>query len=262
MQAVRVAFEFLKIRLNAKLVFRTSTLAGLLTSVLTVWVSVFVILGAIYSRVDSILGWSKADIVVLQGIMFLIVYIYNTFAQGGIDRIGSLVEGGDLDAFLTRPINLKLTILFLEPDIKSSLQILVGIVTIFYGLKLGHVVPDAVTLTIFMLSLILSYILYVEVQLLFHSLMFWVYRLYSLYVILDEISQYGRYPAEIYGKALRFVLLSVFPLAVVSNYPAKILLGRMNAGGIFYQFVIVGVFWGLIEIIWKLGLKHYESVGT
>ena len=75
------------------------------------------VLRTIYSRVDSILGWSKGEVMVLQGVMMTILYLYRMLASEGVGIMSYFVEIGYLDAFLTKPVNPRVVISFLEQRI-------------------------------------------------------------------------------------------------------------------------------------------------
>ncbi len=262
MRTLKIALEFIKIRLNRRLVFRSSAILGFLTALVSASIDIFAILGAIYSRVDSILGWNKAEMIVLQGVMFLLLVLYRIVPQNGLFSLSYLIEMGYLDTFLVRPISLKLTILLLEPDFTSLPRILVGVAMILYGLMLKGVV-GAVTVALFTLSLALSFVILVEMEMLIYSLSFWIYRLYALYGMFDDIAEFGKFPAEIYGKWLKMIFLTLLPIAVISNFPARILLGKGEPLGlILLQILLVLVFAILVTLVWKAGIKRYESVGT
>jgi len=263
MRSLKIALEFIKIRLNRRLVFRSSAILGFLTALVSASIDIFAILGAIYSRVDSILGWNKAEMIVLQGVMFLLLVLYRIVPQNGLFSLSYLIEMGYLDTFLVRPISLKLTILLLEPDLTSLPRILVGVAMILYGLMLKGFVVGSEVVVFFTLSLALSFVILVEMEMLIYSLSFWIYRLYALYGMFDDIAEFGKFPAEIYGKWLKMIFLTLLPIAVISNFPARILLGKGEPSGlILIQILLALVFAILVNMAWRAGIKRYESVGT
>ncbi len=66
---MKLVLEFVKIHIKSRLIFRASAIVGILTAFIKAWISIYIILGTIYSRVDSILGWKKEEIILLQGVM-------------------------------------------------------------------------------------------------------------------------------------------------------------------------------------------------
>ena len=79
---------------------------------------------------------------------------------------------------------------------------------------------------------------------------------------LMEVMDFGRYPAEIYSNYFKLFLLFGLPVLFFSYVPTAILLGKIPW---FYALLgIVVVVWLYIisTIIWRKGLKRYQSVSS
>jgi ABC-2 type transport system permease protein len=74
---------------------------------------------------------------------------------------------------------------------------------------------------------------------------------------------FGRYPLDIYGEFIRFVLSWVVPFGFASFYPTAALLGKQA-----YQVyawllpVVTAAFVAAALLVWKRGVRNYSSTGT
>jgi ABC-2 type transport system permease protein len=74
--------------------------------------------------------------------------------------------------------------------------------------------------------------------------------------------EFGAYPFAVYGKNVLRIVTYFIPLALVQYYPFLYLTGRTE--NILYFFLPVIALFFLIPcmLLWKLGMRHYRSVGS
>jgi ABC-2 type transport system permease protein len=91
---------------------------------------------------------------------------------------------------------------------------------------------------------------------------FWIGRSNNLMELYWQFGQFSRYPGEIYPWLLRRLLMTLIPMLVVSNFPAGILVNKIEGIGVFYGFGLGLVFLALTAWIWKRGLQRYRSASS
>ena len=77
-----------------------------------------------------------------------------------------------------------------------------------------------------------------------------------------ELTKYSKRPDSIYKKWFRKSLFTIFPMALISSVPSRMLLFGPNIKLILLQFFIAIFFLFLTTIIWNRGLKIYESASS
>jgi ABC-2 type transport system permease protein len=94
------------------------------------------------------------------------------------------------------------------------------------------------------------------------SAAFWVVRLDNLIYLFNSVFDAGRWPATVFRGTWRIVFTFVFPLALMTTYPALALLGRLSwttaleAVGGAVAFVLVS------RLVWIRALGHYTSASS
>ena len=94
------------------------------------------------------------------------------------------------------------------------------------------------------------------------SLAFWFMRSSSAIRIGYDIHKFAQYPLGVYGRAVQIILLTILPYAFANYFPIAFLLGKV--GGIYAVMspLVCMIGFGVAIVIWKTGLKRYESSGS
>lgn len=91
---------------------------------------------------------------------------------------------------------------------------------------------------------------------------FWVVRLDNLMYLLGAIFDVARWPVEVFQGAWRFVFTFVIPVAVMTTFPAKALLGRLDA---WTTLATVGgslLLLALARLVWRTAIRSYTSASS
>ena len=92
---------------------------------------------------------------------------------------------------------------------------------------------------------------------------FWADARTSIMPMMYNISNYGRYPVNIYNNVIRFVLTWILPFAFVGVYPAAYFLGKKAWFGYSFLTPFMGiVFFVLSVFVWNEGVKKYRGAGN
>jgi ABC-2 type transport system permease protein len=137
-----------------------------------------------------------------------------------------------------------------------------SIAIVVYALRRLHHIPSALeTLAggaLFSVAILLIYSLWILVV----SLSFRVVKVDNLSYLFMSIFDAGRWPIHVFKGALRVLFTVVFPLALMTTYPAQALLGHLSlahallagAGGLLFA--------GCARWIWQRSLHAYTSASS
>ena len=222
----------------------------------------------VFQQIPTLQGWTFDQLVFIYG-----------FAQipRGIDHLLTdniwkvawfLVINGDFDRYMLRPMNVLFQVICeqLQPDALGELVI--GMLLVARGLGKGIVVVDGVHVVLFVLSIIAGAIIYTSIKLFFASIAFWVKISGPFLQTAYELSDFAKYPTEIYTRGVRFVITWIIPFAFVAYLPATYFLGtaRMFGGNgsliIGVEWLIAVLFFGIAYQLFCKGIRIYESAGN
>lgn len=178
-------------------------------------------------------GWGRWEFFVFLSTTWFINSLVQAFFMPNIEEFSELIRSGNLDFALLKPIDTQFLISFAKIEWSSLSNFFLGAVLLGVSLwQLTTREADPVVLHPWMLLLYAVYIL-LGVAILY-SLMIalaatsiWLGRNQSLYDFWFYITNFSRYPMEIYqrgwGRPLWFGFTFVVPVLIVVNVPARLL---------------------------------------
>ncbi|MGZ3699175.1 MAG: ABC-2 family transporter protein, partial [Bdellovibrionota bacterium] len=107
-------------------VYRTNFLTSVMTDL--IWIAVeFSLFKVIYSNTSSLGGWSQEQVFFFLGIFFASDALFTTFFARNFWQFSDLVNKGELDILLTKPIHPLFLALTRWINITASFNIVLGI---------------------------------------------------------------------------------------------------------------------------------------
>lgn len=178
-------------------------------------------------------GWGQYEFFVFLSTTMFINSLVQTFFMANVDEFSELIRTGGLDFALLKPIDTQFVISLRKIDWSSLVNFFAGAGLLVFSLhKLSaridnplHVYPSMIALYfVYMLcGVAILYSLMIGLA----ATSIWLGRNQTLYDFWFYITNFSRYPMEIYsgpwGRPLRWVFTFAVPVLVVVNVPARIL---------------------------------------
>jgi len=217
----------------------------------------------VFDHIPTLKGWTRDEMMFVYGFFLIPFGFYSGFFTHLFDVPEKYVLKGELDRILVRPLNSLFQVVVETMRLELIFGVLVGLVVMFYSavkLKLTWYWWD---IPVGILLVAGATLIYGGVYTILASLGFWFEGRMGLMPMVYNISNYGRYPTNIYKGLVRFVLTWVLPFAFVGFYPATVLMHREEY--YFYGLLtpVVGLtFWLLSYSVWTQGIKRYRGTGS
>jgi ABC-2 type transport system permease protein len=178
-------------------------------------------------------GWGKYEFFVFLATTWLINSLVQTFFMSNADEYSELIRTGNLDFALLKPIDTQFLVSFQKMDWSALSTFTAGIILLSVALwQLATRPENPITITPWMLVLYVIYLLcgvaiLYSLMISLASTSIWLGRNQTLYDFWFYITNFARYPMEIYdrgwGVPLGGFFTFVVPVLVVVNVPARIL---------------------------------------
>lgn len=241
----------------------------------------------IYQHTDSIgrgTGWNENEFFIFLGTIWIINSIVQTFFMANAEEFSEMIRTGGLDFALLKPIDTQFLISFPRMNWAQIPNGILGVLLILVSL---HSIADegvrtaadpAAPITISMWNLF-PFVFYVlcgaavmySVMIVLSSTSIWLGRNQNLYTFWFYITNFYRYPMEIYqrngiGMALWGTFTFVIPILVVSNVPARVLaqpMGRpwFNWEAVYAVFAVAFCLW-VSRRVFHWSLRSYRSASS
>jgi ABC-2 type transport system permease protein len=178
-------------------------------------------------------GWGKHEYFVFLATTWLINSVIQAFCMPNAQEFSELIRTGNLDFALLKPIDTQFLISFQRVEWSSLTNGFMGLAVLVYSLsQLASRSPNPLALSPLTIVLYIFYlgcgvaILY-SVMISLSATSIWLGRNQSLYNFWFYITNFSRYPMEIYARPWGLPLLVLFtfviPVLVVVNVPARLL---------------------------------------
>lgn len=259
---LKVVKELIKLRLQHIMVFRLGFFGPFFVdgSLFLIQLLVFQV---IYSNVDNIGGWNTGEMIVFIGTFSLLNAINMVIYFFGIIDIPNKIKTGDMDLYLTKPINPLLRISFEKVNPGSLPLVFLSIIIIMYGIQVGEIeITGQHFLTYCFLILIMA-LLYYDVEVIIRTISFFVIST----VHISKIEETGlelcfKIPGTIFKGIYKIIFCFLLPYGVMATIPAKAIIGSMNTRELIYGIGIVIVFTWFTFWFWKMGIRKYNSASS
>lgn len=225
-------------------------------------------------------GWGENEFFIFLGTIWIINSLIQTFFMANAQEFSELIRTGKLDFALLKPIDTQFLISFPRVNWAQVSNGLLGVALIIFSISELAADPQkqlhfsAGILFAFVFFVICGALVMYSVMIVLASTSIWLGRNQNLYNFWFYITNFYRYPMEIYqhgdiGWALWGTFTFVVPILVVSNIPARVLAQPLGtpfqawelalAG--YAVFAAVGSLW-VSRRIFKLALKSYRSASS
>ncbi len=222
-----------------------------------------VITTALLGTTQVVGSWDLPKALIAIGVFRIMVLPVWSWFFPAFSELPKLVNEGKLDLLLSKPVNSQFLASIQKFSFNQWPSVLIGIAYIYHGAQMGGIIISLSQILLFLLLMLISSILVYGVYFSSMTLVLYVQRLNNIpYLFTESYYAAGRYPPQIYGDILRRVLISFFPLALMTTVPAESLFYPVNVYQIAYFVSLTVGFLLLSRFLWNTGLRHYSSVSS
>jgi len=261
--------QIFKISFQQEFAYRTNFIMWRMRNVLQI-VLVFFLWDAAFSSSEKILfGYDKAKI--LTYVFGLIIVKAFVLSAKSADVAGE-VAGGELSNHLIKPVNYFKY--WLTRDVSSKvLNLFFAIgesVLLFLILKPPFFIQtNFLSLLMFFVSIVLASFIFFVLLFITSSIPFWVPEAawgvhFLITVVAVEFLSGALFPLDVLPLALQNIL-NFTPFPYMIFFPLQIYLGKLTGfiafKGIFVSGIWAVILWGVMNSVWRKGLKVYQAHG-
>ena len=252
---------FFKNSLSRDMEFKTNFLGDLFIDGIF-YGSMYFFWSVIFSYVDVLGDFNQQAVIIFLIVMYLTDTVFIFFFGSNTFTLNTMVIKGDLDLVLIKPVNPQFFMSFRYVMSYSIISFLILSCLLLKLLFDYHGYISVVNFIIFIFSFLLGILIYYSIEFLISCLVFW-YRNFSVGGWLSsEVTKYSRRPDSIYQGKFRRLVFTIFPMAMVSSVPARILIFGPKLEILLLQIIVTIIFLISTKLVWNRGLRLYESASS
>ena len=254
--------ELIKLRLSHIMTFRLGFFGPFFINTSYFLVQLFAF-EAIYGQVDHIRGWGHGEILIFIGTFSLIDSINMVICFFGVISIPEKIQTGELDLYLTKPVNPLLRITFEKVNPGAIPLLLFSICIIGYGVIENGTRLSYANVIGYLIMVLLMTILFYDMELLLRCFSFFVFSVNNLMKIENTaIDLCMKIPGIAFDGIYRFIFYCILPYGVIATLPTQALTGALSAKGLMFWAAIACGFTFIALSFWKYGVHRYESASS
>jgi ABC-2 type transport system permease protein len=184
-------------------------------------------------------GWGRWQFFVFLATTWIINSLVEMFFMNNCEEFSELIRTGRLDFALLKPIDTQFLISLQRIEWSAVPNFLMGLVLL--GVSVAQllrgedpIVITPVTVLLYVLYIVCGVVMLYSLMISLAATSIWLGRNQSLYDFWFYITNFSRYPMEIYGgfygAPLRFVFTYILPVMLVINVPARIVAQPVGYG--------------------------------
>jgi ABC-2 type transport system permease protein len=228
----------------------------------------------IFSHTDQIganTGWGKWEFFAFLATTMLVNSLVQAFFMPNCESITELIRTGGLDFALLKPIDTQFLISLEKVDWSSLANFAAGLVLLVASLSQITtplaVAPLAIVLYVFyvLCGVAILYSLMIALS----ATSIWLGQNRSLYDFWFYITNFSRYPMEIYdgkwGRPLRWACTYLIPVLVVVNVPARLIAQPLSGETAWLAvFAVAATALSLLasRLVFLAALRNYRSASS
>ena len=272
----RVFLTFVRNSLVRDMMFPTNFIIESISSI--GWVAMNLALYMLIFNYTNYLGtnsaggdaWDKYQFFVFLATSLLINNVVQMFFMPNAEEFSELIRSGNLDFALLKPIDTQFLISLQKVDWSAAANLVLGVLLLAYALpRLDGFTPSLFAFALYPLYIVLGVLIMYSIMIGLAATSVWLGRNQSLYDFWFYITNFARYPLEIYegpvGNYLRWTLTFLLPVLVVVNVPARLLAKPFQPEyGYLAVFAILATAVSLVASRWvfQRALLSYRSASS
>ncbi len=215
----------------------------------------------ILAHIGQLSGWQAPQVRVFLAILFLVDAIFMTLFHANLDNLSQKVIKGQLDLVLAKPIDSQFTMSVEKVSLSYMINFFMVAAFLFWSLlslpqislwqclNLLWLIPGGVIISYSLRFMILSLVVaFVGAE----SIMYIWWSIYRL----------GMRPDSIYTPWMRYIVMSLVPVAFIASVPARLILNEWDFGlGLLAFLMPILTLW-ISRRVWGWALRNYASASS
>jgi ABC-2 type transport system permease protein len=232
-------------------------------SIALLWTGVTLIpILVVYGSRKTVAGWSFPEALVVVGWFTLLKGILDGAISPSLTAVVEHVRKGTLDFVLLKPADAQFLVSTASFEPWRAMDLASGLCIFAYAFHQLQRWPRPGSVLLGALFLGVAILLLYAIWILVVSAAFWVVKVDNLSYLFGSLFDVARWPISVFRGALRVIFTFVFPVAIMTTFPALALLGKLTAGDAALAVAGAILFAAFARRIWIRALGHYTSASS
>jgi ABC-2 type transport system permease protein len=216
----------------------------------------------IFLHTSTLGGWGEAQMMVFVSGYCIVDAINMTLFSNNMWQLPMLINRGDLDYYLTRPVSSLFFLSLRDFAANSFVNLLIT-----FGIFVWAIdrYPDPIStgkIVLFLLLIMNGSFIFYCLNMLANLPVFFTHSPQGFGSMVWSLMKFGERPDRIYRGLMRRILTTIVPFSLIASFPTKLLLEKFEWETLLH---LVGVTAGLFCFLlwfWRIALRNYSSASS
>ncbi len=216
----------------------------------------------LYGQTETIGGWDLDQAYIFASAFFVVDAIHMTVVSNNMWMLPILVNKGDLDYYLVRPVSSLFFLSLREFAANSFLNLLIAAGILGWAIARYPGELGGIHIATFIVLIGCGAFLYYCLHVLFLLPVFWMHSNRGLAMVFFSMGKLSERPDRIYTGVTRAVLLTVLPLAWIASLPTDTLFTGLTVERLLHLLAVMAGLFGAVLFVWNRALRGYSSASS
>jgi viologen exporter family transport system permease protein len=228
-----------------------------------VWLAITLVpLIIVFDGRTEVAHWTRPDAMIVMAYFVGVRAVLEGLITPSLVDLVEKIRNGSFDYVLLKPVDAQAMVSASRYEPWKAFDLVGAIAIVTYAFILRGAPPGAAQLALgvvlFATGVAAAYALWI----LCAAAAFWVGRLDNLMYLLGSIFDTGRWPVMVFPAAWQIVFTFVIPVAVMTTYPAKALIGNLDAREAVATIAGALALVVVSRLVWRTAIRSYTSASS
>lgn len=216
----------------------------------------------IYGHTQELGGWSLDQTLIFISGFFMVDALHMTLFSNNMWMLPILVNKGDLDYYLLRPVSSLFFLSLREFAANSFLNLLIAFGLWSWALYSYSEPLSVGRVALYLLLLLNGTLLYYILNIVFLIPVFWLHSARGLGEVFFSLAHYAERPERIFTGYMRRLLISLVPFSLIASRPAQQLFDGPDAMTLLHLATVTAFGFAFLLWFWHRALRSYSSASS
>jgi ABC-2 type transport system permease protein len=261
MRYLRLWLSFFKVSWMADFEYRLNLIVRVVGE-FSWYVAQLSVFEVLYRHSDTISGWDVHGMRVFMGTLFLADVFYMILFMENMDNMASAVKRGDLDLYLTKPIDSQFMVSFRKIAVAYFLNLALILLYLVWAIRQLPGSLSTPQLVSFVILLVSGFISLYAIRFMFATLSVFLHDAGNVQFVWHQLYRLGTRPDPLYPSPLRLIVFTIFPVAFFASVPARVLVEGFDVRLLVAAPLVASVMLVFSHLFWNRALRSYSSASS
>jgi ABC-2 type transport system permease protein len=216
----------------------------------------------IFLHTPSLGGWTEPQLMIFISGYCMVDAVNMTLFANNMWQFPTLVNRGDLDYYLVRPVSSLFFVSLRDFAANSFVNLLITFGIFGWAVSRYPEALHAAKLALFLGMLLNGVLIFYCLNLLFNLAVFYTHSGEGFGSLVWTLEKFGERPDRIYTGWLRRVVTLVLPFSLVASFPTRLLVDPFRWDILLQALAVSAALFSILLFTWNRALRAYSSASS